>query len=306
MGTPDFAVTVLRGLLAAGHEIVCAVTQPDRKSGRGHKLQYPPVKEEAIKHDIPVYQPVDIRDPAAFAILSDYKADAAVVAAFGQILPETILNMPRYGCLNVHASLLPEYRGAAPIQWAILDGCSVTGVTIMQMDEGLDTGDILAKAEVIIDARDTGGTLHDKLATAGARLLTQTLDEAEAGMLRPEKQGDTTTHYAKMLTKEMGRIVWQESAGDIERRIRGLSPWPGAYTQVNDRTLKIWKATVVETPEEAINTRPGEIVSLSGGKLVVKTGRDCLSLEEVQLEGKKRMDITAFLLGIHKNSLKLL
>lgn len=305
MGTPDFAVGTLCRILEKGHEVVGVVTQPDKPAGRGKQMRFSPVKEEALKHNIPVFQPQKVRDTEVVRELSELKPDIAVVVAFGQILPKTLLDMPRLGCLNVHASILPAYRGAAPIQWAILRGEEKTGVTIMQMDEGLDTGDILAIRETPVSADETGGSLHDRLALMGADLLVEVLDLAEAGKLDPVKQGETTTPYASMLTKEMGRIRWDNPAAVIERQIRGLSPWPSAYAYLNGKTFKIWKARIVELPEteELRTAKSGDIVVRTDKELVVKTGDGCISLLEVQLEGKKRMKIDDFLRGIRETEL---
>ena len=230
MGTPEFSVGTLEALIEAGHEVVLAVTQPDKPKGRGGKMQYPPVKETALKYDIPVYQPKKIREEACIEELRKYQADIMVVIAFGQILPQAILDMTPYGCVNVHASLLPKYRGAAPIQWAVINGEKVSGVTTMQMDAGLDTGDMLLKTEVVLDEKETGGSLHDKLAEAGARLCVETLKGLEAHAITPEKQGESPTEYARMLDKSLGKIDWTRPAEEIERLIRGLNPWPSAYT----------------------------------------------------------------------------
>ncbi|MBO6015042.1 MAG: methionyl-tRNA formyltransferase, partial [Lachnospiraceae bacterium] len=250
MGTPDYAVAPLEALIEAGHEVVLVVTQPDKRKGRGKELQMTPVKESALRHGIEVFQPVRIREKAGVEKLRKYDADVFVVAAFGQILPKEILEMPKYGCINIHASLLPKYRGAAPIQWAILNGETQTGVTIMQMDEGIDTGDMLLKEIVPIDAKETGESLHDKLCEAGAGLIVKALPMIEDGTIVREKQQDELSCYAKMLTKELGRIDWSKSAVEIERLIRGLNAWPSAYTLCQGKTLKIWEAEVI---------RPGDV-----------------------------------------------
>lgn len=246
MGTPDFSVGTLEALIEAGHEVVLAVTQPDKPKGRGGKMQYPPVKETALEHGIPVFQPKKIRDPQAIAELEKYSADVMVVIAFGQILPKQILEMTPYGCINVHASLLPKYRGAAPIQWAVINGEEVSGVTTMQMDEGLDTGDMLLKTELTLDKKETGGSLHDKLAKAGADLCVETLRALENQTAVWEKQGESPTPYASMLDKKLGDIDWNQEAKAIERLIRGLNPWPSAYTDWDGKVMKIWDADVVE------------------------------------------------------------
>lgn len=313
-GTPDFAVGSLEKCIGAGHEVIGVVTQPDRQKGRGNQIQMSPVKECALKHDIPVYQPERVRDEESCAELEAIsgQADVGVVVAFGQIMPARLLDAPRLGCVNVHASLLPAYRGAAPIQWAILDGLKTTGVTIMQMDEGLDTGDILTQKRIRIGAEETGGGLFDRLAELGAKLLVDTLPKLDAGELTPTPQGETTTAYAKMMTKEMGEIDWSLPAVQIERQIRGLNPWPSAYTKVNGKTLKIWKAMVwgqvkkEQSEDEAKHPRwdiptdqkPGTVIVKDKRNLVIQCGEGALALEEVQMEGKKRMEITEFLRGM--------
>ena len=294
MGTPDFSVGTLEALVDAGHEVVLAVTQPDKPKGRGKEMQFTPVKECALKYDIPVYQPVRVRESECIEELRKYDADIMVVVAFGQILPKEILEMTKYGCVNVHASLLPKYRGAAPIQWSIIDGEEVTGVTTMQMNEGLDTGDMLLKVEIPIEEKETGGSLHDKLATAGAKLCVETLVGLEAGNITAIPQGETTTSYAKMLDKQLGNINWSKSAIEIERLIRGLSPWPSAYTNWNDKVMKIWDATCVT---EHTAAKPGTIIKVAKESFLVQTGNGALEVRELQIPGKKRMDAGAFLRG---------
>lgn len=295
MGTPDFSVGTLEALIAAGHEVCLAVTQPDKPKGRGGKMQYTPVKEKALFYNIPVYQPKRVRDPECVEELRKYNADVMVVIAFGQILPKEILEMTPYGCINVHASLLPKYRGAAPIQWAIIEGEEVTGVTTMQMDEGLDTGDMILKTEVPVAADETGESLHDKLAAAGAALCVETLKALEDGTAVREKQGESPTAYAKMLTKELGDIDWAEPAVKIERLVRGLNSWPSAYTHWNGKVLKIWRAAA-EAAETA-DVQPGTVVSVEKESFAVQTGDGVLRVLEVQMPGKKRMDAGAFLRG---------
>lgn len=294
MGTPDFSVGTLEALAEAGHEVVLAVTQPDKPKGRGGKMQYTPVKEAALARDIPVYQPKKIREPECIEELKKYNADIMVVIAFGQILPKEILQMTPYGCINVHASLLPKYRGAAPIQWAVIDGEKVSGVTTMQMNEGLDTGDMILKTEIPLDQKETGGSLHDKLAEAGAKLCVETLKCLEDKTATWEPQGESTTAYAKMLDKNLGNINWNDPAVQIERLIRGLNPWPSAYTHWNDKVIKLWQADVVEdnTDQEA-----GTIVKVEKDSFYVQTGEGLLKIEELQFQGKKRMDAGAFLRG---------
>lgn len=295
MGTPDFSVGTLEALIAAGHEVCLAVTQPDKPKGRGGKMQYTPVKEKALFYNIPVYQPKRVRDPECVEELRKYNADVMVVVAFGQILPKEILEMTPYGCINVHASLLPKYRGAAPIQWAIIEGEEVTGVTTMQMDEGLDTGDMILKTEVPVAADETGESLHDKLAAAGAALCVETLKALEDGTAVREKQGESPTAYAKMLTKELGDIDWAEPAVKIERLVRGLNSWPGTYTHWNGKVMKIWRVAA-ETAETA-DVQPGTVVSVEKESFAVQTGDGVLRVLEVQMPGKKRMDAGAFLRG---------
>ena len=293
MGTPDFAVGTLRSLAEAGHEITLVVSQPDKPKGRGHAMVPTPVKAVAEELGIPVFQPVKIRE--AKDVLEKTEADVCVVAAFGQIIPASILHMKKYGCINVHASLLPKYRGAAPIQWAVIDGEKESGVTIMQMDEGLDTGDMLAKVIVPLDEKETGGSLFDKLSEAGGRLCVETLAKLEKGEITPEKQGESPTAYASMLDKKMGNIDWNKSAVVIERLVRGLNPWPSAYTHLDGKTLKIWACDVL--PQSASKGESGEILEVTKDAIHVQTGDGILVLREIQLAGKARMDAGAFLRG---------
>nr|WP_076778676.1 methionyl-tRNA formyltransferase [Lachnoclostridium phocaeense] len=294
MGTPDFSVGTLEALVQAGHEVVLAVTQPDKPKGRGGKMQYTPVKEKALEYDIPVFQPVKVREKSCVEKLDSYKADVMVVVAFGQILPKEILELTPYGCINVHASLLPKYRGAAPIQWSIIDGETVTGVTTMQMDEGLDTGDMLLKTEVPLEPDETGGSLHDKLSAAGAKLCVETLKALEEKTVTPEKQGETPTKYARMLDKELGKIDWTKDAASIERLVRGLNPWPSAYTSWEGKTMKIWSAEVVDRESKA---PCGTVAEVTKTDFSVQTGKGLLKVTELQIPGKKRMAADAFLRG---------
>lgn len=295
MGTPDFAVGTLDALVEAGHEVVLVVSQPDKPKGRGHSLQPTPVKEAALRHNLRVYQPQKIREASAVDFLRGIEADVIVVVAFGQIIPKSILEMKKYGCINVHGSLLPKYRGAAPIQWAVIDGEKESGVTIMQMDEGVDTGDMLAKAVIPLDEKETGGSLFAKLSAAGARLCAETLEKLEKGEITPEKQGESPTEYAAMLTKDMGNIDWTKDAYSIECLVRGLNPWPSAYTKLKGKTLKIWECQVV--PQEVSKGACGEILEVTKNAMVVQAGKDALAVRELQLEGKKRMDAASFLRG---------
>lgn len=294
MGTPDFSVPVLEALLQAGHEVVLAVTQPDKPKGRGKAVQCSAVKEAAVAHQIPVYQPVRIREPECIAYLKTYEAQIMVVAAFGQILPKELLTMPEYGCINVHASLLPKYRGASPIQWAVINGDETTGVTIQQMDVGIDTGDILAATELPLAEDETGGSLFEKLSQAGAALCVQTIARIQDGTVTRTRQDETQATHVGMIHKQMGRIDWTKPAAEIERLIRGLNPWPGTFTSLDGRMLKIWKAAVLEGAD---NGQAGQIVCADKHQLAVQTGQGQLALLEVQLEGKKRMETSVFLRG---------
>ena len=296
MGTPDFAVPTLQKMIDMGIEVTAVVTHPDKAKGLGKKLIYSPVKECALAHDLPVYQPVRIRkEPEFIQTLRDMQPDVIVVVAFGQILPKEILDIPRLGCVNVHASLLPKFRGAAPIQWSIIDGEEVTGVTTMLMDVGLDTGDMLLKAEIPMNPKETGGSLHDKLAAVGGELLEKTLIGLEAGTIVPEKQDDSQAgEYARMLDKELGHIDFNQPAVVIERLIRGLNPWPSAYTYIDGKTLKIWEAEVLD---RNYGCEYGEVAEVTRNCLIIQTGIGALSVKSVQLQGKKRMDIAAFLNG---------
>lgn len=296
MGTPDFAVEPLEAIIKAGYEVAAVVTQPDKQKGRGKEVKMTPVKECALRHGIPVFQPVKIKEPEAVAELEKYQADLFVVAAFGQLLSEEILNMPEYGCINIHASLLPAYRGAAPIQWAVLNGEKESGVTIMQMDKGLDTGDMLLKRSVELSPKETGDSLHDKLMHLGAELIVEALPKLEKGELVPEKQKDELSSYAKKLTKAMGQIDWFKDAVSLERWIRGLNSWPSAYTFFGGKTLKIWEARVAEE-NGAQKAEPGQVVSVSREGFTVACGQGALQILSLQLEGKKRVLTREFLLG---------
>ncbi len=303
MGTPDLAAVVLDKLIHSEHKILAVVTQPDKPKGRGNQVQLTPVKELALQYNIPVLQPRRVKEEGFLPILKEINPEVIVVAAFGQILPKSILEFPKYGCINVHASLLPKYRGSAPIQWSIIDGEDKTGVTIMHMDAGIDTGDMIMKAEVPIDSKETGGSLHDKLAECGGALLLKALKAIEDGIAPREKQKDEESCYAKMLDKSIGLIDFNRPAIEIERFIRGLNPWPSAYTFLDGKTLKIWDADVIEEESAGI---PGEIVSVTKNTIVVKTSKDSLAIKELQLEGKKRMTVDAFLRGYSLETGKIL
>lgn len=294
MGTPDFAVATLEEIIKAGHEVVLVVSQPDKAVGRSKALKYTPVKECAVAHGIEVYQPKRIREAECVDYLRSFEPDMIVVEAFGQIISKDILDMPRFGCINVHASLLPKYRGAAPIQWAVLNGEKVSGVTIMRMDEGIDTGDMIMKEEVALAEDETGGSLFDKLSVTGAKLCVKAMEAIENGtaVYTPQKEAEAT-HTGK-IQKEMGSIDWSKDAEVIERLIRGLNPWPSAYTRLDDKNLKIWKAEVVS---HEVKTAPGCILKAGKDGLLVQAGNGILALLEVQLEGKKRMTTDAFLRG---------
>lgn len=299
MGTPDFAVPALESLIAGGHEIAAVVTQPDKPRGRGKAMAMPPVKEKALEYGIPVYQPERIRkDDAFFETLCGINPDVIVVIAFGQILPARILNLPRYGCINIHASLLPKYRGAAPIQWAVINGDRETGVTTMLMDEGLDTGDMLDKTVITLNPDETGGSLFDRLSQAGGALILETLKKVEDGTVTRTRQCEAEASHVTMLDKSMGNLDWSRDAVSLERLIRGLNPWPSAYTSYEGKTLKIWSAEVWEenrVPDDAHGA--GCIVSVEKDGFSVQTGKGLLRIRELQLEGKKRMDASAFLRG---------
>lgn len=295
MGTPDFAVGALRALTETEHEIVGVVTQPDKPKGRGKSVAYTPVKEEALHHDLPVFQPAKVRDPEFIDVLKQLAPDLIVVAAFGQIIPKAVLELPAFGCVNIHASLLPKYRGAAPIQWAILDGEKETGVTLMQMNEGLDTGDMLTEVTVPIEDTETGGSLFDKLSHAGAKLLKDSLDGIFLREIQPKVQPEESpTPYAAMITKKQGLIDWERDARQLERLVRGLNPWPSAYTYLNGKTLKIWKSCVVQAD---VSQSPGTVVKADETGIYVACKTGVLCLQEIQLEGKKRMQAGDFLRG---------
>ena len=295
MGTPDFAVPCLQALLDHGETVVGVFTQSDKPKGRGYQMTPPPVKELAVSKGIPVFQPKTLRDEAVFEELKALDPELIVVVAYGKILPKNVLDLPKFGCINVHASLLPKYRGAGPIQWAILNGEKVTGVTTMYMGEGIDTGDMLEKAVVPLAADETGGSLHDKLTVLGAELILSTLDKLEKGTAVRTPQTDENTCYAKMLKKNMGDIDWTMDAVSIERLVRGLNPWPSAFTRWNGRMLKIWEAKVL--PDPAVKAPCGSVISAGEEGLKIQTGNGVLCVTSLQLEGKKRMDTAAFLRG---------
>ncbi len=293
-GTPDFAASALRALIDAGHDLVAVYTQPDRPAGRGRKLQASPVKQVAEQHDIAVLQPQNFKDEADIARLRELQADVMIVAAYGLILPQTVLDMPRHGCLNIHASLLPRWRGAAPIQRAIAAGDNESGITIMQMDAGLDTGDMLLKLRCPIESSDTGGSLHDKLAELGARAILQTLDDLQHGRLQPEPQNDAEASYARKLSKQEAQIDWSQPASVIARQVRAFNPWPVAYTVLDDKTVRIWLADAMEhDPDQP----PGTVLHCDKQGIDVACGEGVLRITELQPAGSKKMDSAAFMNG---------
>ncbi len=304
MGTPEIAATILETLLSSDIEIIGVVTQPDKPKGRGKEMAFPPVKEVALKHQIPVYQPRRVKEPEFVEQLKALAPDIILVAAFGQMLSKDILDFPPYGCINVHASLLPKYRGSAPIQWVILNGEEKTGVTIMKMDVGCDTGDMILKKEIEISKDETGGSLHDKLAGIGGDALLEAIEQIKNGTATFTKQDDTQSTFIKMLSKDMGKIDFSKDAVSIERMIRGLNPWPSAYTYYKGKTLKLWQAEVVEDSELTEETKEasfGSIVKVTKEAIYVKTGDKLLKINELQLEGKKRMLTSEFLRGYPVN-----
>lgn len=293
MGTPDFAAGPLESILKSGrHQVTGVVTQPDKPKGRGKSMQFPPVKEKALEYGLPVWQPERINTPEMLEILKEQKPDCIVVAAFGQLLKKEILELPKYGCINIHASLLPKLRGAAPIQWAVIQGDETAGVTTMWMDQGLDTGDMLLKKEISLDPQETGGSLFDKLSLLGCDLILETLEGLEAGtVIRTPQTGEST--YARILTKELGNIDWNCSAVEIERLIRGLNPWPSAFSYLNGKMVKIWAARVTDEAGT-----PGQVIRVDKHGFAVACGDGSLEVLELQVQGKKRMTADAWLRGM--------
>ncbi len=292
MGTPDFACPTLQKLMDRGENLVAVVTQPDRPKGRGQKLMPPPVKELAEKNGIPVHQPLKVRDPEFIELIRGLRPDVIIVVAFGQILPKALLDIPSHGCINVHASLLPRYRGAAPLNWCIINGESETGVTTMLMDVGLDTGDMLLTRKTALDENEDITSLHDRMATLGADLLAETLDRLEAGNIVPQPQDNSDSCYAAMLKKEDGIIDWHSDARSVHNRVRGLAVWPGACTVMDNQVLKIFR-TLVGNGSGA----PGTVLQAAKGTFEVACLSGSLFLQELQLAGKKRLDCTSFLSG---------
>lgn len=300
MGTPEISAIILEEMIKAGIEVIAVVTQPDKPKGRGKEMGISEVKEVALKYDLPILQPVRARNEEFVAQIAELKPEMIVVVAFGQILPQSILDMPAHGCINIHASLLPKYRGAAPIQRVILDGEEKTGITIMKMDAGIDTGDMILKEEVIIEANETGGSLHDKLAATGAHAILAAIKQIEAGTATYEVQDDSLSCYAGKLTKELGNINFARPAVEIERLVRAMNPWPSAYTKLDGKTLKIWSCAVHDSAEDKKSYKeylPGAIVQADKNSFYVKTSEGMLEILELQLEGKKRMNSSDFLRG---------
>ena len=294
-GTPDFAAASLQALIDAGHEIVAVYTQPDRRAGRGRQTQPGPVKQLALNHGLPVEQPPSLKDAQAQETLAGYAPEVMVVAAYGLLLPQKVLDIPEHGCLNVHASLLPRWRGAAPIQWALANGDAETGITIMQMDAGLDTGDMLLRHRTPIHPDDTGGSLHDRLAGMGGRAITEALAELEAGTLTPTPQDASQATYARKLDKEEGRIDWNQSADAIERRIRAFNPWPVCNTRDGDTILRILQGQVT-SPGEPIDP-PGTVLTRDREGAQVQCGEGVLNIQQIQLSGKNPQSIADLING---------
>ena len=294
MGTPDFSVPCLEAIIEQRHKVSLVVTQSDKPEGRGHKLTPPPVKECALMHNIPVYQPEKMKDDEAYETLKAENADLFIVVAYGKILPQRILDLPKYGCINVHASLLPKYRGAAPIQWSIICGEEKTGVTTMQMDVGLDTGDMLIKKEIEIAKDETGESLHDKLSLLGKDVLIETLKALENDSLTPEKQDDSVSCYAPMIDKSTAKIDFSKSAEEISCLVRAMNSYPYAHTIYEGKLLKIIMA---EPKNEEFSGENGEILAVKDGKMLIKCGFGALSVSEIQMEGKKKMPVSEYVKG---------
>ena len=300
MGTPEFAVGTLKSLIESRHEVVAVVTQPDKPKGRGNTMQFPPVKECALAHGIPVLQPVKVGEPKVIEELRSYQPDLIAVVAFGQFVPRPIRQMPKYGCINVHASLLPKYRGAGPIQWAVINGEKESGITTMYMSKEIDKGDMLLKETVLLDPKETGDSLHDKLCAMGGPLLLKTIDQLEKGSAVRIPQCEEESTYAPKLEKFMGKIDWSMDAVRIERLMRGLNSWPGTFTKIHGKTVKIWDCDVVaqdQLSEEMAQAKPGTVLVSDKKKFIVKTGSGALSLLVLQPEGKKSMQVDAYLRG---------
>lgn len=294
MGTPDIAAGCLQKLIDEKSEIIGVVTQPDKPQNRGKKLGMPPVKELALKYDLPVYQPVKARDEEFVKILQELNPDIIVVVAFGQILPKSILDIPKLGCINVHVSLLPKYRGAAPINWVIINGEEKTGVTTMYMDEGLDTGDMILTEEFDLDDEITAGELHDKMTVIGAETLVKTLELIKEGKAPRTPQNHEEFTYAPIMKKTLGHIDWNKSGREVHNLARGVNPWPGAYTIYNDVTMKIWKTKVLDETSEKT---PGTILKVNKDGIRVSTKDNVVLVEEIQMPGKKRVQVSEYIKG---------
>lgn len=294
MGTPDIAVPCLQKLIDEGHEVAAVVTQPDKPKGRGKKLAMPPVKELAVKYDIPVLQPVRARDEEFVKSIKEINPDLIVVIAFGQILGKDLLEIPKYGCINVHVSLLPKYRGAAPINWVIINGEKKTGITTMYMDEGLDTGDIILSKEFDLDRYITAGELHDRMMVEGAEILKDTIDLIEKGEAKRTPQNHDEFSYAPIMDRNLGNIDFTKSAEEIHNLARGVNPWPGAYTFYNDVKMKIWKTDVLN---EKSSKEPGTVLSVDKNGIKISTGDGILLVEEIQMPNKRRMPVSEYIKG---------
>ena len=300
MGTPEIAAVILKSVLESDHEILAVVTQPDKPKGRGHEMAFPPVKEVALEAGIPVLQPQKARDEEFLAEIKRLQPDIILVAAYGKILPKVLLDTPRFGCINVHTSLLPKYRGASPIQWAVINGEETTGVTIQHMAEELDTGDIILTQEVKLDADETAGSLHDKLAELGGPLLLSAMDLLETGRAPRIRQNQEEATYVTVLEKAMGNLNFHQPAAVLERLIRGLNPWPTAYTRLDGKMLKIWKAEVTSAEELSKEDRQkeaGTIITVEKDSFSVLTDDGLLMVKELQMEGKRKMTTEEFLRG---------
>lgn len=295
MGTPEFAIPSLQNLIESDEEIIAVITQPDRPKGRSRKITPPPVKKLALQHNLFLLQPEDVNSHQTIAILRQLKPDLITVVAYGQILSSEILEIPLYGCINVHASLLPSYRGAAPIQWAIIKGEKTTGVTTMLMDEGMDTGDILLQKSISIEESDTAATLHDKLAVLGGNLLIETITRLKKGKLIPTPQDDSKASYAPMLTKEDGKIEWTRTSEEIHNLIRGTYPWPGAYTFFNGKRVKILGSEVYDTKKRG--DTPGRVWGIVKDGFIVECGKGRLLITQIQPSGKKPLWASDFVNG---------
>lgn len=294
MGTPDIATGCLQKLIDEKYDIIGVVTQPDKPQNRGKKLGMPPVKELALKYDIPVYQPIKAREESFVEKLKDLNPDIIVVVAFGQILPKSILDIPKFGCINVHVSLLPKYRGAAPINWVIINGEEKTGVTTMYMDEGLDTGDMILTEEFDLDDEITAGELHDKMKDIGADVLIETLKQIEDGCAPRIPQNHEEFTYAPMMNKSLGQIDWSKSARDIHNLVRGVNPWPSAYTIYDGLTIKVWKTKVLG---ETSDKEPGTILKVDKDGIRVSTKDNVILVKEIQMPGKKRVLVSEYIKG---------